>query len=286
MQVRVAPRRARAECAVPDAAHVVFSAGSRTAGARRADAADPQVRLRRDLRGLNELLGRTLIRQEGAELLELFERVRDLLARDRAAAASLLGELDTAGAAKLARAFATYFLLANVAEQVHRGRELAAIRLERGTWLSQTVDRIAAAQLSRRARSPRTCVASRCGRSSPRTRPRRLAARSSRRRSRSPHCSTSGIARSGRRVVRATRLRASRPAPAGGAGRPAVADRRAARRAARGDRRGPQRRLLLRRAPRGRRPADARGADRRARAARRRVAARCPPADLRHVDRR
>jgi phosphoenolpyruvate carboxylase len=112
------------------------------------DAADPQVRLRRDLHGLNQLLAQTLVRQEGEELLELFDRVRDLLARDPAAATRLLGELDTAGAAKLARAFATYFLLANVAEQVHRGRELASVRLERGAWLSQTVDRIAAAQLS------------------------------------------------------------------------------------------------------------------------------------------
>ena len=120
---------------------------SASAGAPRADAADPRARLRRDLRGLNALLGRTLVRQEGAELLKLFERVRGLLAHDRAAAASLLDELDAATATKLARAFATYFHLANVAEQVHRGRELAAIRVERGSWLSQAVDRIAAAQL-------------------------------------------------------------------------------------------------------------------------------------------
>ena len=106
------------------------------------------MRLRRDLRELTALLGRALVRQEGKELLDLFERVRDLLARDPAGAARLLGGLETASAAKLARAFATYFLLANVAEQVHRGRELAAIRLQRGTWLSQAVDRIADAQLA------------------------------------------------------------------------------------------------------------------------------------------
>ncbi|HZH23374.1 MAG TPA: phosphoenolpyruvate carboxylase, partial [Solirubrobacteraceae bacterium] len=89
-----------------------------------------------------------MTRQEGPELLDLFERARDLLARDRGAAAELLAELDTASATRLARAFATFFNLANVAEQVHRGRELAADRLARGTWLSQTVDRIAGAQLS------------------------------------------------------------------------------------------------------------------------------------------
>jgi phosphoenolpyruvate carboxylase len=44
----------------------------------------------------------------------------------------------------LARAFTTYFYLANVAEQVHRARELAAVRLCEGTWLSQAVDRILA----------------------------------------------------------------------------------------------------------------------------------------------
>ena len=38
-----------------------------------------------------------------------------------------------------------YFHLANVAEQVHRGRELAAVRRHKGSWLSQAVDRISAA---------------------------------------------------------------------------------------------------------------------------------------------
>jgi phosphoenolpyruvate carboxylase len=102
--------------------------------------------LRRDISELSAVLGRTLVRQEGPELLGLFERVRHLIGADREAAGELLTALDTAAAAGLARAFATYFHLANVAEQVHRGRELEAMRRGRGTWLSQAVDRIAAAQ--------------------------------------------------------------------------------------------------------------------------------------------
>jgi phosphoenolpyruvate carboxylase len=104
----------------------------------------PQEALRSDIRLLGELLGRTLVRQEGAELLELFERVRDLMRRDRAAAAAVLAELEATTATRLVRAFTMYFHLANVAEQVHRGRELAALRERDGTWLSQAVDRIAA----------------------------------------------------------------------------------------------------------------------------------------------
>ncbi|CAA9493563.1 MAG: Phosphoenolpyruvate carboxylase [uncultured Solirubrobacteraceae bacterium] len=110
-----------------------------------AAAADPFAALRRDIRGLAALLGQTLVRQEGSELLELIERVRYAIREDRPAAAALLSELEPATATPLARAFTTYFYLANVAEQVHRGWELRTIRAERGTWLSQTVDRIEAA---------------------------------------------------------------------------------------------------------------------------------------------
>src|SRR3954454_21643093 len=101
--------------------------------------------LRRDIRTLGTLLGETLVRQEGTGLLELVEHVRTLMRTDRDAAAGVLALLDTDSATRLVRAFSTYFYLVNVAEQVHRGRELAAIRVADGTWLSQAIDRIQAA---------------------------------------------------------------------------------------------------------------------------------------------
>src|SRR3954469_10733193 len=101
--------------------------------------------LRRDIRALGTLLGQTLARQEGAELLELVEHVRTLMRTDRDAAAGVLALLETDSATRLVRAFSTYFYLVNVAEQVHRGRELATTRVEDGTWLSQAIDRIQAA---------------------------------------------------------------------------------------------------------------------------------------------
>jgi phosphoenolpyruvate carboxylase len=105
--------------------------------------------LRRDIRDLGNLLGRTLVRQEGEQLLELVERVRLLIRSDRAAAAALLGEAPPARSRRLARAFTTYFHLANVAEQVHRGRDLAAARRRDGGWLAGAVARVAEAGLPR-----------------------------------------------------------------------------------------------------------------------------------------
>jgi phosphoenolpyruvate carboxylase len=101
--------------------------------------------LRRDIRDLGDLLGRTLVRQEGEEMLARVEMVRRGVRDDRAAAAAVLAEADPASARRLARAFTTYFHLANVAEQVHRGRDLAARRREAGGgWLSEAVARIEA----------------------------------------------------------------------------------------------------------------------------------------------
>src|SRR5690554_2156715 len=94
---------------------------------------DTHAELRRDIRELGTLLGETLARQEGADLLDLVERVRLLVREDHDEAARLLAGVQSATATKLVRAFSTYFHLANIAEQVHRGRELAAARRTRGT---------------------------------------------------------------------------------------------------------------------------------------------------------
>ncbi|WP_408055494.1 phosphoenolpyruvate carboxylase [Streptomyces radicis] len=96
--------------------------------------------LRADIRRLGDLLGETLVRQDGSELLDLVERVRALTRSDGEAAAALLGGTDLVTAAKLVRAFSTYFHLANVTEQVHRGRELRERRAAVGGELSRTAD--------------------------------------------------------------------------------------------------------------------------------------------------
>ncbi len=100
--------------------------------------------LRADIRRLGDLLGATLLRQEGTGLLELVEQVRTLSRSDPAAASRLLSSVDVATADRLVRAFATYFHLANVTEQVHRGRALARTRQEEGGWLERAADRIRA----------------------------------------------------------------------------------------------------------------------------------------------
>ncbi len=96
--------------------------------------------LRRDVRTLGDLLGESLVRQEGEELVELVEEIRKAVREGTGAQA--LADLSDAQEIQLVRAFSTYFHLANVAEQVHRARELAAERSSGGSWLSRAVDRI------------------------------------------------------------------------------------------------------------------------------------------------
>ncbi|MET8626685.1 phosphoenolpyruvate carboxylase [Kitasatospora sp. NPDC004669] len=99
--------------------------------------------LHADLRHLADLLDETLVRQEGPELLGLVEQVRLLSRTDGEATAELLRGIGPATAAKLVRALATYFHLANVAEQVHRGRELRAVRERAGAALARVVQQAA-----------------------------------------------------------------------------------------------------------------------------------------------
>ena len=88
------------------------------------------------------LLGETLARQEGQALLDLVEEVRALVRSDGAAAARRLAEVDIATATLLARAFSTYFHLANITEQVHRARGLRRKRVAEGGWLDHAAQLI------------------------------------------------------------------------------------------------------------------------------------------------
>lgn len=100
--------------------------------------------LRASVRQLSTLLGEALERHEGADLLELVERVRHLAREPEGSEGgdelhTLLAETDPSTAVVLARAFALYFQLANTTEQLHRWQELTA----HGEGpLAGTVDRI------------------------------------------------------------------------------------------------------------------------------------------------
>ena len=104
--------------------------------------------LRSDIRMLGELLGETITRHHGEALLAKVEHVRAATRGDFKEVASQLAQADLETAIGLARAFSTYFNLANIAEQVHRGRALAQDRRASGGVLQRTADRIAEANIS------------------------------------------------------------------------------------------------------------------------------------------
>jgi phosphoenolpyruvate carboxylase len=89
--------------------------------------------LRDDIRRIGAQLGATLARQEGEDFLALVEEVRAAAKAVRAGSApdddlrDRLAAVDLPTAIRLARAFSSYFHLANLAEQVHReGAPVAA----------------------------------------------------------------------------------------------------------------------------------------------------------------
>jgi phosphoenolpyruvate carboxylase len=115
---------------------------------------DGDTLLRADVRRVSTLLGDTLVRHHGPDLLALVERVRALSkpATGPAGTASdsartqlrdLLASLTPPAAMTLVRAFSTYFLLANAAEQVSRVRAVYARPAGDG-WLQRCAAEIAA----------------------------------------------------------------------------------------------------------------------------------------------
>lgn len=122
---------------------------------------DLAAELRADVRRVSTLLGESLVRQHGPELLELVEQVRLLTKESKEAARGgadatgpwsahdvvaqvreLLASLPLEQATDLVRAFAFYFHLSNAAEQVHRVRGLRT-RQEKDGWLAKAVSEIA-----------------------------------------------------------------------------------------------------------------------------------------------
>ena len=106
---------------------------------------DEGAELRRDVRRIGELLGQTLVRQEGNHLLELVESVRRAVKENKEQ--EVLDQITDEQRVQLVRAFSTYFNLANVVEQRHRSKLLKD--KNQSTWTSRAVDRIIEAQKTR-----------------------------------------------------------------------------------------------------------------------------------------
>ncbi|MBX3011802.1 MAG: phosphoenolpyruvate carboxylase [Caldilineaceae bacterium] len=113
---------------------------------------DPQDRLRSTIRFLGNLLGETIIEQEGQAIFDLEEEIRDLAKRWRSGEAesllqaeqqlvpALIDDLPKANA--VLKAFTTYFQLVNLAEEqqrVHILRERARRAHEQNVPMSETI---------------------------------------------------------------------------------------------------------------------------------------------------
>ncbi len=109
---------------------------------------DDHARLRADMRLMGALLGQTLERHEGRELVELVEKVRQ--SAEQAGNGNGNGDdlertlegLDLENMTRLVRALAAYFHLANVADQVHHAKHLDQAAGGKGGWLNRSLSRI------------------------------------------------------------------------------------------------------------------------------------------------
>ena len=109
-------------------------------------AAADNTDLRNDVRKLADLLGQTLARQEGDDLLALVESVR--LSVRQGQQDEILSKLTDSQTISLVRAFSTFFNLANVAEQVNRAKDIAGTHAKTEGWLGRAVSNILKAQES------------------------------------------------------------------------------------------------------------------------------------------
>jgi phosphoenolpyruvate carboxylase len=113
---------------------------------------DPHKPLRDDVRRLGELLGDTLRRHEGIAHFERVERVRALAKRRRTATigrgddfevlARELREMPVSAALPVARSFAHFLNLANIAEQHHRMRRRRALQLAGGRPQQASIEEV------------------------------------------------------------------------------------------------------------------------------------------------
>jgi phosphoenolpyruvate carboxylase len=94
--------------------------------------------LHRDVRSLGRLLGNVLREQEGEPFFETVEALRKLSIAGRAQSSAfdparrIVEKVTSADAAKLAKAFAIYFALTNLAETNHRKRRRQASQVDAG----------------------------------------------------------------------------------------------------------------------------------------------------------
>jgi len=113
---------------------------------------DPQDRLRSTIRFLGNLLGETIIEQEGQDIFDLEEKIRDLTKRWRNGETAVLQQAehqfvpalidDLPKANAVLKAFTTYFQLINLAEEqqrVHILRERAARAHQQNEPMAETI---------------------------------------------------------------------------------------------------------------------------------------------------
>jgi len=138
-----------------------YGVGDNATVSQSIEESETDLRLRGNIRLLGDLLGHTLVRQEGQELLDLVEQVRALIREDPLAATQKLRELDLEAAILLARSFSIYFDLANIAEQVERTNDVLDAYVSAGSPLAKVVkEALSAKQRSLYSQADVTALAS------------------------------------------------------------------------------------------------------------------------------